>query len=217
MPSQTIKGVIFDLDGTLLDTLGDLTTAVNLTAQDYAQPQLSREQVSANVGSGLLVTITKSLPQLDASAIPNVLTCFKKHYANCYLEGSQAYPGILELLRELQKRNIHCAIVSNKLHDYVVKLVDARFPDIHFDFIYGESTTQRRKPDPQGLLMACQAMGLSPDEVIMIGDSDADLFSAQRLNMRMIAVSWGFNTVEKLRNAGVKSFIYTAQELLEVL
>ena len=217
MPSPTIKGVIFDLDGTLLDTLGDLTTAVNLTAQDYALPQLTRDQVSANVGSGLLVTITKSLPQLDAAELPNALTCFKKHYANCYLEGSQAYPGIVELLSELQKRNIHCAIVSNKLHDYVVKLVDARFPDFHFDLIYGESATQSRKPDPQGLLMACQVMGLSPDEVIMIGDSDADYISAQRINMRMLGVSWGFNTVEKLRSAGVKSFIYTAQELLEAL
>ena len=124
MSSKTTKGIIFDLDGTLLDTLGDLTLAINRTAAEYHQPLLTRQQVSDNIGNGFKVTVTKSLPGVDAG----------------------------ELLVELSKRNIRLAVVSNKVHDYVVKLITTRFPQTEFDLIYGEDDTRKRKPDPQGLL-----------------------------------------------------------------
>ena len=133
------------------------------------------------------------------------------------MEDSKAYDGIDDLLKILQNRGIKLSVVSNKVHDYVVDLIQTRFPTIHFDLIYGEGDNQKRKPDPQGLLEACTAMGLAPDEVLMIGDSDADLLSALAINMPMIAVSWGFNSVEKLKNAGCQRFVFHPQEVLEAL
>lgn len=217
MSSKTIKGIIFDLDGTLLDTLGDLTTAVNLTAKEYQQPQLTRQQVSNNIGNGFKVTITKSLPEVDASEIPAAVMKFKAYYGQVYMEDSKAYEGIDDLLVILQARGIRLCVVSNKVHEYVVDLVQTRFPSIQFDLIYGEGEQQKRKPDPQGLLEACKAMGLTPEAVLMIGDSDADLLSAASINMPMIAVSWGFNSVEKLKNAGCQRFVFHPQEVLEAL
>jgi phosphoglycolate phosphatase len=217
MSSQKIKGIIFDLDGTLLDTLGDLTTAVNMTAKQYHQPTLTKQQVAKNIGNGFKVTITKSLPDVDEAEIPTAVAQFKDNYSKVYLEDSPAYPGIDELLESLQNRAIRLSVVSNKVHHYVVDLINLRFPQIHFDYIYGDSETQRRKPDPQGLLEACHAMGCQVDEVLMIGDSEADIHSAAAIGMPMIAVSWGFNPVEKLKEAGAKSFIDHPQELLEAL
>lgn len=217
MSSTTIKGIIFDLDGTLLDTLGDLTTAVNLTCADYGQPILTRQQVSDNIGNGFKVTITKSLPGVDASEIPAAVQKFKDHYASVYMEDSPAYEGVHDLLDELKKRQIRLSVVSNKVHGYVVDLIAARFPNHHFDVVYGEGDGQKRKPDPQGLMEACDAMGLSVEEVLMIGDSEADLLSAQAIGMKMLAVSWGFNSVEKLKSVGCRSFVFHPKEVLEAL
>jgi len=217
MSSKTIKGIIFDLDGTLLDTLGDLTLAINRTAAEYHQPTLTKQQVSDNIGNGFKVTVTKSLPGVKAEEIPNAVLRFKAHYADCFMTDSLPYEGIHELLDELSKRNIRLAVVSNKVHDYVVKLITTRFPKTDFDLIYGEDDTRKRKPDPQGLLEACVKMGLQPDEVLMIGDSEADHLSAQAIGMSMLAVSWGFNSVEKLTQAGCTRFVYHPQEVLEAL
>jgi len=217
MSSKTIKGIIFDLDGTLLDTLGDLTTAVNMTAQFYGQPALSRQQVCENIGNGFKITVTKSLPGIDASMIPEAVEKFKAFYARVYLEDSKAYDGIPEMIQALKERQIRLSVVSNKVQGYVVDLIATRFPDTHFDIVYGEGNGQKRKPDPQGLLEACDAMGLSPDEVLMIGDSEADLASARAIGMKMIAVSWGFNSVEKLKLVGCTTFVYHPKEVLEAL
>ena len=217
MPSKTIKGIIFDLDGTLLDTLGDLTEAINRTALDYHQPTLTKAQVSNNIGNGFKITVTKSLPGVDEREIPHAVSVFKAHYANCYMNDSIPYEGIEELLIALVAHKIKLCVVSNKVHDYVVNLIESRFPKIHFDLIYGESETQKRKPDPQGLLKACTQMGLDPKEVLMIGDSDADLNSAKAIGMPMIAVTWGFNSIEKLKNAGCTRFVHHPQEVLEAL
>jgi len=217
MNSKKIKGIIFDLDGTLLDTLGDLTTAVNLTCVEYGQPTLTRQQVSDNIGNGFKVTMTKSLPGVGASEIPAAVEKFKAHYAKVYMQDSPAYEGIQELLDELKNKQIRLSVVSNKVHSYVVELIATRFPNHHFDVVYGEGDGQKRKPDPQGLLEACQAMELRPDEVLMIGDSEADLLSAQAIDMKMLAVSWGFNSVEKLKSVGCTHFVYHPKEVLEAL
>lgn len=205
------------MDGTLLDTLGDLTTAVNLTAKDYGLPTLTKQQVSDNIGNGFKVTISKSLPGLAPEEIPVAVEKFKVHYGEVYMQDSPAYEGIDALLDELVSRKIRISVVSNKVHPYVVDLIASRFPTHQFDIVYGEADNQKRKPDPQGLLAACLAMGLKPQEVLMIGDSEADLLSAKAAGMRMLAVSWGFNSVEKLKGAGCTDFVFHPKEVLEAL
>ena len=217
MSSKTIKGIIFDLDGTLLDTLGDLTTAVNLTTQFYHLPSLTQAEVKNNIGNGFVVTITKSCPGLEPQEIPKAVERFKAYYATCFLNDSKAYPGIDELILKLKERNIRLAVVSNKVQSYVEQLISSRFPGIPFDLVYGETDKHMKKPNPQGLIEAYKAMGLDPSEVLMIGDSKADIESALSLNMPMSAVVWGFSKEEDLRGWGAKSLLYSAQEVLEAL
>jgi phosphoglycolate phosphatase len=217
MSSKTIKGIIFDLDGTLLDTLGDLTTTINKTAEFYKQPSLSQAEVRDNIGNGFLVTITKSLPALDPLEIPSAVERFKAFYATFFMNESSAYPGIYELLDELRWRGIRLCVVSNKGQSFVEQLVSSRFPNHQFDLVYGENEFHLRKPDPQGLLEACQAMKLSIDEVLMIGDSKADYESALSIHMPMKAVTWGFSTEEELLALGIKTLVRSPQEILEAL
>lgn len=217
MSSKTIKGIIFDLDGTLLDTLGDLTTAVNLTTAFYHLPALTQAEVKNNIGNGFVVTITKSCPGLEVEEIPKAVERFKAYYATCFLNESNAYPGIDELLLTLKEKDIKLAVVSNKVQSYVKQLVISRFPTIPFELVYGETDQHLKKPNPQGLIEACQAMGLSPQEVLMIGDSKADIESALALKMPMSAVSWGFSREEDLRRWGAQSLYHSAQEVLDAL
>jgi phosphoglycolate phosphatase len=217
MSSKTIKGIIFDLDGTLLDTLGDLTTAINATADFYTLPHLTQEEVRNNIGNGFVVTITKSLPGLNASEIPSAVERFKAFYATFFMNESRAYEGINELLDELVKRGIRSCVVSNKVQSFVEKLISSRFPQFHFDLVYGENESHLRKPHPQGLLEACKAMDLEIDEVLMIGDSKADYESALSIKMPMKAVTWGFSSEEELKSLGIKTLVRSPQEILEAL
>lgn len=217
MSSKTIKGIIFDLDGTLLDTLGDLTTAINATADFYTLPHLTQEQVRNNIGNGFVLTITKSFPGLSSSEIPSAVERFKAFYATFFMNETHAYEGINELLDELVKRAIRLSVVSNKVQSFVELLISSRFPQLHFDLVYGENESHLRKPDPQGLLEACKAMELEIDEVLMIGDSKADYESALSIQMPMKAVTWGFSSEEELKALGIYSLVRCPQEILEAL
>jgi phosphoglycolate phosphatase len=130
---------------------------------------------------------------------------------------THAYEGINELLDELVKRAIRLSVVSNKVQSFVELLISSRFPQLHFDLVYGENESHLRKPDPQGLLEACKAMELEIDEVLMIGGSKADYDSALSIQMPMKAVTWGFSSEEELKALGIYSLVRCPQEILEAL
>ncbi len=210
-------GVIFDLDGTLLNTVPDLTTAANAMLAHYGVRRVSERQVMDYLGHGLSVLVKKALPP-EAQIDPiEALEVFNHAYAQVYRDQTQLYDGIGELVNTLVSRGIPVAVVSNKAQIFLDGLVALHFPDVPFKAVIGERTDLPRKPDPMGLLSAAQAMNTDPKSTILVGDTEVDAQAAANAGMRMVGVAWGFRPAFALREAGVKTLLTSPQEMLELI
>lgn len=210
-------GVIFDLDGTLLNTVPDLTTAANAMLAHYGVRPVSERQVMDYLGHGLSVLVKRALPA-DAMIDPiEALDVFNTQYAQVYRDQTHPYPGIIALVNELVARRIPVSVVSNKAQLFLDGLVALHFPDTPFMAVIGERTDQPRKPDPMGLLRAAQAMNTDPKSTILVGDTEVDAQAAANAGMRMVGVDWGFRPASALREAGVKTIVASPQEMLELM
>ena len=198
-------GVIFDMDGTLLDTLEDLTDAVNVALEQNGHPKRSLEEVRYFVGNGAEKLIRSAIPE-GADPKP-VMEVFLKWYAAHCQDKTRPYEGIPEALEEL-KQDYPLAVVSNK-PDYAVKLIsEALFPGVYG---VGEKQGIPRKPAPDMLFSAMEQIGV--EQCIYIGDSDVDLATARNAGVPCISVLWGFRTKEDLRQAGAALFCCHPSEL----
>lgn len=195
-----IKGLIFDLDGTLLSTETDLCTAVNKMRADFNCEPLSELDVKSYLGDGIRMLVTRSLPSHLHDKLEEALDIFYKSYASCFNDSTRPYESVYETLKFLQK-NYRLSIVSNKTQMYVDQLVKTHFPDICFDYIYGDAINHKRKPDSQGIIESMNAMGCRENEVILIGDSLVDIKTAQVANIQICPVAWGFQSKESLAQA----------------
>lgn len=202
-------GVIFDLDGTLLDTLEDLTDAVNVALEQNGYPQRTLEEVRYFVGNGAGDLIRRAVPE-GADTKPVMDTFLKWYGAHCQ-DKTRPYEGILEALEEL-KKDYPLAVVSNK-PDYAVKLMsEVLFPGVHG---VGEKQGIPRKPAPDMLLSAMEQIGV--DRCVYIGDSDVDLTTARNAGVPCISVLWGFRTKEDLEKAGATVFCSHPSELKDTV
>lgn len=186
------KAVIFDLDGTLLNTLGDLTTAVNhgLTACGF--PTRTEAQVRTFIGDGVKQLIARSCPaDADEAARAAVLEAYLPYYAAHNADLTVPYEGVLDLLAELKATGIRLAVVSNK-HAPAVEALCARFFGEYLELAVGNDGTRLPKPAPDCLLYAMERMGLAPDEVWFVGDSVQDVLTARAAGVKCAAVTWGF-------------------------
>lgn len=217
---KTYKGVIFDLDGTLLDTIEDLTDSINAALQDLGHPTHSPEAVMQMVGNGFRNLLIRALPPSHQSPqeIDDAVTRFANHYALLYANKTEPYPGILSLVADLTDRGIPMGINSNKRHDYTCVLVEKWFPSIAFAGVYGEMEKQGipKKPDPTAALAIASAMQLSPEDVLFVGDSRPDIETGHNAGMDCAAVTWGFRTAADLEANGADYLIETAEELLDL-
>lgn len=210
-------GVIFDLDGTLLNTVPDLTTAANLMLAHYGVRPITQRQVMDYLGHGLGVLVRRALPR-DAAIDPiDALEIFNAAYAQVYRDQTHPYEGILELVNTLVDRQIPVAVVSNKAQRFLEGLVDLHFPQVPFKAVIGEREDLPRKPDPLGLLTAAKAMGTRPQDTFLVGDTEVDAQAAANAGMRMVGVNWGFRPASALREAGVKTLLERPQEMLELI
>lgn len=214
---MSIKACIFDLDGTLLDTLTDLADSVNAALRDYLLPERSKAEIRQFVGNGVARLIARSVPEnLDEQTVAKVFADFKFIYEKNKSLTTKPYPGIEDLLETLSLSGIRLAVLSNKADDAVQSLMKEFFPEI-FEVIQGETPEVQRKPAPDGLLSIMKKMNLSPEEVIYIGDSEVDIETAQRADIKLVACSWGFRSTEQLRSAGAINIIETPQEVLNYI
>lgn len=209
-----IKGLVFDLDGTLLDTVGDLAEAMNVTRVHFGLGTLSIDEVARALGNGIRVLVKTCLPEDFQPRLTEALTVFHQAYAQGYNNNSKPYPGIPELLEILHTRGLPMAVVTNKAEVYAKALVQAHFPKIPFVLVRGETEGQTRKPDPEGILEAAKLMGLSPAEIVLIGDTEVDKASADNAGCAMWGVSWGFRSVSDLEKAGVTTLLYHANDCI---
>jgi len=195
------KGIIFDLDGTLLDTLSDLANSVNEVLTSYGYPTHSKEEFRVKIGKGFRNLIEQSMPEdTEPAIIEEGLGKFIKAYHENYKKETKPYGGIVSLLKALNNKGMPIAVNSNKRNDYTNNLLRYLFPDIVFSAIYGERPGFAKKPDPQAALEIAKQMQLDPKEVLYIGDSKADMITAQNAGMDSIGVLWGFRDETELRN-----------------
>lgn len=217
MISEKVKAVLFDLDGTLLDTLEDLSASVNHALAAYGLPLRNRSKIRSFLGNGIRHLMKCAVPSdTDDSLFEDIFSCFRSHYILHCLDRTRPYEGIMTLLKTLQEENIKMAVISNKLHPAVVEL-NERFFSEYITLAIGESETVRRKPDPSAVLTALRALEVSPQEAVYIGDSEVDIETARNAGTRCIAVTWGFRDEPELLAAGATEMIHRPEELLEIL
>lgn len=214
---KDVKAVVFDLDGTLLDTLEDLKNAVNVALSCNEMPERTLEEVRRFVGNGVRKLMIRAVPEGEANPeFEATFSDFKKYYASHCNVKTSLYPGIRLLLEELKLRGIKMAVVSNKLDSAVKNLCRQYFAD-YITTAYGETDQIARKPAPDAVFAALNELGVTPDEALYVGDSDVDIATAKNAGMECISVTWGFRDREFLKKHGASTLIDFPTELLSYL
>ncbi len=203
--------ILFDLDGTLLDTLGDLHAAVNHVLLQFGYPTRTVEEVCRFVGNGARRLIEQAVPAGEESQVDAVLAAFQAHYAaHCDIL-TRPYAGIPEALTELAQR-YPLAVVSNKPDRAVKELAKRYFPGL---YARGESTDCPRKPAPDMVFKAMEALGA--DRCVYVGDSDVDILTAKRAGVPCLSVTWGFREEAELRASGATYFCHDPKDLPAII
>lgn len=211
------EAVIFDLDGTLLDSIDDIRDSVNHTMTALGLPEISREQALARVGNGSGRLIELCVPGgRDGALLEPALSEYSRWYAAHCLIKTKPYDGILELLAALGERGVKCAIVSNKPDEAVRSIAERFFSGLVLSAV-GERPGVRRKPAPDTILKAALELGAAPEKCVYVGDTEVDIMSARNAGMDCVTVLWGFRSREELIDAGAAVFAETPGELLERL
>ncbi len=211
------EAVVFDLDGTLLDTLDDLTDAVNMALEKYGLPIRTKEEVKSFVGNGLRNLMTQAVENGENySKFEELFEFFREYYKNNCNHKTKPYEGVLELLKELKGRGIKMAIVSNKI-DASVKELNEKFFSKYIEVAIGEREGIGRKPSPDSLEEALRILEIEKEHALYVGDSDVDIQTADNAEVRCVSVSWGFRDENFLMEKGAGVIIGRPLELLEYL
>jgi|UniRef100_UPI003FF1514D phosphoglycolate phosphatase len=211
------KMVIFDLDGTLLDTLDDLCNSVNYSLRTNNFPERSLAEVRTFVGNGIRLLIERSVPEgTSKELIDKTFECFKTYYAVHCNDKTKTYPGVMDMLKELKKNGYKIAVLSNKAQYAVTKLCNIYFNNLLDDAV-GARENVAKKPSPDALYICAENNNINLNNVIYVGDSDVDVATANNAGVRGIAVTWGFRSRELLIKCGAENLADNTDELLQIL
>jgi len=209
--------IVFDLDGTLIDTLEDLKDSVNYAMNVYGFPERSLEEIRTFVGNGVGKLIERAIPDgIENPLYKECLKVFQDHYSKNMQNKTAPYNGIKELLAELKDRGFKMAVVSNKFDSAVKELVKEFFGD-YIKVAIGESENVSRKPAPDTVIKALAELGSAPDKSVYVGDSEVDVMTAKNSKLTCIGVTWGFRTREVLEKEGAQYIIDEPHQLLSIL
>ena len=213
------KLVIFDLDGTLLDTIADLAMATNLALKQLGYPTHDVETIRTFVGNGINKLLERSLPTNEQTE-DNVMK-MRMHFVPYYdahnADLSTPYPGIVSLLETLQQKGMMLAVASNKYQEATGKLVAQYFPTISFVEVLGQREGIAVKPDPTIVFDILKKANVSPEEVLYVGDSGVDMQTAKNAKTHSIGVLWGFRTEDELKENGAEHIAQTPMDILEII
>ena len=207
---------IFDLDGTLLDTLDDLTASVNYALQAHGMPVHSIDDVRRFVGNGVRKLMERAVPDgADNPLFEEAFATFRQHYMTHSLDTTRPYKGVPETLAALKARGCRLAVVSNKMMAATQSLCTHFFPDT-IEVAIGEHEAEgiRKKPAPDTVIAALDALGVGKERAVYVGDSDVDIQTARNSGLPCISVLWGFRDRDFLKQHGAETFISTPDELL---
>ena len=212
-----IKNLIFDLDGTLLNTLADLRDSTNFALKKFNFPERTTDEVRNFVGNGLRMLVKRAVPQgTNDKTVDAVLSEMKAHYREHYHDGPAPYDGILPFLRKMKRCDLRMAIVSNKANPMVQLLRTLYFDDL-IPVAVGELDGVPRKPAPDMVRIAMQRLGCTEENTVYIGDSEVDIETAKNAGLPCFSVGWGFRTEESLRSAGAETIYCSPAELQKAL
>ena len=207
---------IFDLDGTLLNTLDDLALAVNFALRSYGMPEHTRDDIRRFVGNGVRLLMIRAIPQGEQNPqFEEVFNTFRQYYMQHSLDTTRPYDGIQEVLLTLRQRGCRLAVVSNKFDAATKELCKHFFPNT-IEVAVGEHEAEgiRKKPAPDTVIEALSQLGVSADNAVYVGDSDVDLQTARNAGLPCISVLWGFRDKDFLLAHGATTFITSPQELM---
>ncbi len=191
--------LIFDLDGTLVESLPGIAASLNRTLTQHGLPGQSHDNVRSFIGDGAVKLVQRALTTVSRMDLTDsVLKNFAADYAISWPSGTSVYPGIHELLANLEARAIPLAVLSNKPHAFTTEIVAELFPNTHFAVVLGNREDLPHKPDPTGAFEIAKALGIAPENCTIIGDSTMDLDTAKNAGMKSIAVTWGYHDRDHL-------------------
>ena len=209
--------VVFDLDGTLLDTLQDLANAVNYALEQQGMPKRTLEEVRQFVGNGVRLLMIRAVPDGERNPLfEETFALFKEYYGKHCNDNTKPYAGVVELIETLKEKGYAVAIVSNKIDFAVKELNDLYFKGI-VPVAIGEKEGIRRKPAPDTVFQAMRELDVKPENCIYIGDSEVDIQTAANAGIPCISVNWGFKSTEFLKENGAAQIVYTPTELVNAI
>jgi len=216
MDFQKVKAVIFDLDGTLLDTLADIGTGANFALCQFGYSAYPIEAYRSKIGHGIKKLFRAALPA-DATEedLNRVNGVYQAYYpANCCVHTSY-FPGVTTFLDVLKTRNMKIAVISNKTEKTSLKIMEHYFSDYEWTFIWGNNGIRPLKPATEAGDLACAALGLKPEEILYVGDGDTDMEFASKMGFVAAGVTWGYRDPEQLLAAGADFLVHSFAELQE--
>lgn len=190
--SRPLRAVLFDLDGTLVDSAPDLCNAVNQVLASLGRPAVPLERLRQVVSKGGRAMLSVALPDLPEAEREALLPPFLAHYGKALAVDSTMFPGVAELLAAIEARGLRWGIVTNKPEGLAVGVVDGFGWTSRCAVLVGGDTLPKRKPDPAPLLLACERLGIAPDEAIYVGDDERDIVAARAAGMVSVAALWGY-------------------------
>ena len=216
---MSYKAVIFDLDGTLLDTLEDIADSVNRVLRAKGFPIHKLDAFRFFVGDGSRMLVKRALPENERSdeSVAYCLSAFKKVYANAWDVKTEPYAGIPELLNHLGQTNVRMAVCSNKPHAFSVLCVEKLLNQWRFDPIVGQSSRYPKKPAPDSALAIAHDMGVAPAEIVFIGDSGVDMQTAVAAGMLPVGAAWGFRPEKELRENGCMYVACNPMDVIKII
>ena len=210
------KAVLFDLDGTLLNTIDDLTDSMNAVLKRSGFPEHEAETFKYFVGDGMEDIVRRALPEehRDSKAVDEGMEAYSREYQDRYARKTRPYDGIQALLDGLTFQGIKMAVLSNKPHDFTVKMVDQLLSDWTFEPVFGVRPSVPKKPDPSAALEAAGLLRVEPKDILFLGDSDADMMTAQSAGMYAVGALWGFRTAEEILAGGARVLVKSPADIL---
>lgn len=217
MPKKMYKAIIFDLDGTLLNTLDDLAASVNFALMECGYPQRTTEEVRRFIGNGVIKLMTRATPDdISKDEFETCFQAFRSHYLEHMTDTTRPYDGITELLEKLEEKGIKTAVVSNKLHSGVVGLCDDFFGG-RLTCAFGVEKEEERKPSPLNVFKAFKELNVEAEEAIYVGDSEVDVQTAINSGLDCIGVTWGFRDRDELLESGARFIVDKPEEILMIV
>jgi phosphoglycolate phosphatase len=214
------EAVIFDADGTLLDTLEDLADSMNGVLRAFGYPEHPIAEYRYFVGDGMENLVRRTLPgkdRLDPAAVSRCFELMREKYASNWNRKTRPYSGVPELLDGLSRLGVRMSVLSNKPHDFTVSVIETMLAKWKFDVVLGERPGVPRKPDPAGAVEIADRLGIDPARFLYLGDTATDMLTANAAGMFGVGALWGFRTAEELLSAGAWALIAAPAELLNFL